>query len=296
MNQRLVTILITAFLIAGGASYVVYRLVGRQINMSGGQHATAVVVAARDLDVGTIIKPEDVRTGDVVGTAPKDAVQKVDVAIGRGVVAPIYSGEPVIEKRLAPAGSGGGLAATIPPGMRACAVKVNDVVGLAGFVLPGMRVDVLVSGSSTGPMNRENSKVKTLLQNIEVLSAGKNFQRGTEGKPIEVQVVNLLVTPEQAELLSLANNETRVQLVLRNPLDREMAKPPGTELAQIFGSPEVPATPKPVARPVAAPAPTAAAKEEKKPPAPAPKPVFTVQVSNGSRVTESKFEVEGEAW
>ena len=117
---------------------------------------------------------------------PKDAILKTDLAVGRGVVTPIYSGEPVIEKRLAPVGSGGGLAATIPAGMRACAVKVDEVVGVAGFVVPGMHVDVLISGGMPGDVTASGTKVRTLLQNIEVLSAGKNFQRDNEGKPVEV--------------------------------------------------------------------------------------------------------------
>ena len=293
MNQRLTTILIAAFLIAVGASYVVYRLIGRQINVSGVQHGAVVVIAAHDLDVGAIIKASDIKTGGLLGTPPKDAIFKADAAIGRGVVTPIYSGEPIMERRLAPVGSGGGLAVTIPPGMRACAVKVNDVVGLAGFVLPGMHVDVLVSGSPSGMRSEAGTKVKTILQNIEVLSVGKNFQRDNDGKPIEVQVVNLLVTPEQAELLSLANNETKVQLVLRNPLDKEMAKPPGSELGQMFGMPETAAAPKPVIRPQAVPRVVA---KEMKPPEPPPKPMLTVHVSNGSKVADSKFEFEGETW
>lgn len=290
------TILISAFLIAAGASFVVYRLVGRQIRANIVKHA-AVVVATRDLEIGTLIKAADLKTGDFAGNMPADAVLKSENAVGRGVITPIYAGEPIISKRLAPVGSGGGLAATIPPGMRACAVKVNDVVGLAGFVLPGMRVDVLVAGSPTGSQAASGAKVKTLLQNIEVLSAGKNFQRDTDGKPIEVQVVNLLVTPEQAELLSLANNETKIQLVLRNPIDHQMATPPGTELASVFGGGEkAPVAPeKPAPAPKPAPLPAAAAKVVE-PPKPVPPPVYVVKVINGNKATEQKFVIEGEAW
>ena len=116
----------------------------------------------------------------------------------------MYEGEPIIADRLAAAGSGGGLAAIIPPGLRASAVRVNEVVGLAGFVTAGMRVDVLMSGIPPGGNPSEGSRVNTLLQNIQVLSAGENLQKDSEGKPHPVQVVNLLVTPEQAEKLTLA--------------------------------------------------------------------------------------------
>ena len=126
------------------------------------------------------------------------------LALNRGAIANMYEGEPILADRLAAAGSGGGLAAIIPPGMRASAVRVDDVVGLAGFVTPGMRVDVLMSGIPPGGNPGEGPRVNTLLQNIQVLSAGENLQKDSEGKPHPVQVVNLLVTPEQAEKLTLA--------------------------------------------------------------------------------------------
>jgi pilus assembly protein CpaB len=154
--------------------------------------------------------------------------------------------------------------------------------------VPGMRVDVLISGKAPGLENPGGVMVRTLLQNIEVLSAGKNFQRDNEGKPVEVQVVNLLVTPEQAELLSLAGgNETRIQLVLRNPMDHEVAKPPGTDIANLYGAPK----PKPavtVVRRAAVPA-----VQVEKPVTPAPPPVFVVQVLNGAKHSEQKFELPG---
>ena len=156
--------------------------------------------------------------------------------MNRGVASPIYEGEPITENRLAQQGSGGGLAGTIPPGMRACAVKVNEVVGVAGFVVSGMRVDVLITGQPPGGNPLDGSRVRTLLQNIQVLSAGTNFQRDQAGKPEQAQVVNLLVTPTQAELLSLASNETRIQLVLRNPMDTQILRTPGTMVADLFGS------------------------------------------------------------
>ena len=119
--------------------------------------------------------------------------------------------------------------------MRACAVKVDEVVGVAGFVTPGMRVDVLISGNPPGPVNPlVGTKVKTLLQNIQVLSAGTDIQKDAEGKPQNVQVVNLLVTPKQAELLSLASNQTHIQLVLRNPLDTQEARSSGNCNGQSF--------------------------------------------------------------
>ena len=217
MNRRLSTILFLAFLVAVIASYLVFRIASSQMHGNTAQ-TTKIIMAAKDLPIGMLIKDGDVTTGEWVGAPPKGAITNMIDALGRGVVSQLYAGEPVIDTRLAAVGSGGGMGAIIRQGMRACAVRVDDVVGVAGFVRPGMRVDVLVSGNAPGSSANEGPKVKTLLQNIEVLSAGTDIQKDNEGKAVQVPVVNLLVTPEQAELLSLASNQTKIQLVLRNPL------------------------------------------------------------------------------
>jgi pilus assembly protein CpaB len=165
------------------------------------------------------------------------------------------------------------MAATIPPGMRACAVKVDEVVGVAGFVTPGMRVDVLVSGTPPGDTSNTGTLTKTILQNIAVLSAGTDIQKDAEGKPQQVQVVNLLVTPEQAESLSLAS-QLKIQLVLRNPLDTSMTPVATTAMTELFsGGPAAP-QPKHIVRKVA--------------PKPA-SPSYSIQVINGTSSTEQKF-------
>jgi pilus assembly protein CpaB len=234
-----------------------------------------VIAAATDIKLGTVLRDADLTTIEIAGTLPKGVILKKENAIGRGVISNLYLGEPILDNRLAAPGSGGGLAATIPQGMRATAVKVNEVVGVAGFVTPGMRVDVLITGNPPGAAANtgQGSLVRTLLQNIEVLSAGTDIQRDAEGKPMQVQVVNLLVTPAQAEILSLASSETRIQLVLRNPLDTNLDKPPGTATAQLFtdGNP-----PKAV---------VAGHRVSK----PAPSRVYLVEVFNGSKKSETKF-------
>ncbi len=232
MNRRILVIFICALVGGASASYLVYRMIGSRPGAPAPM--AQVVVAARDLQIGTLIGPLDVRMGPWAGTLPKGALDKLDLALNRGAIASMYEGEPIIADRLATAGSGGGLAAIIPLGMRASAVRVNDVVGLAGFVTAGMRVDVLMSGMVPGSNPVEGPRVNTLLQNIQVLSAGENLQKDSEGKPHVVQVVNLLVTPEQAEKLTLAGNQTQIQLVLRNPLDMQTTSPPGTMMSQLF--------------------------------------------------------------
>jgi len=300
MNRRI--LLIFVFALVGGASvsYLVYRLFG------GPSSGTAtplpqVVVAARDIQIGTLIGPSDVRMGPWAGSLPKGSLSKLDLALNRGATAAIYEGEPVLADRLAAPGSGGGLAAIIPPGMRATAVRVNEVVGLAGFVTPGMRVDVLMSGLVPGGNPGEGPRVNTLLQNIQVLSAGENLQKDNEGKPHLVQVVNLLVTPEQAEKLTLAGNQTQIQLVLRNPLDTQTTNPPGTMMSALFGVP--------AAQPPRAPQPALAEKSRAArgelgkatlPPAipgamPSPEVVApkvrVIEVYNGATKTEVRFTV-----
>jgi pilus assembly protein CpaB len=241
-------------------------------------------MAARDLEIGTLIKDADLTMGPWTGALPKGLVTKKESLYDRGVIAPIYQGEPVMESRLAAPGAGGGLAATIPPGMRAVAVRVDDIVGVAGFVVPGMRVDILISGQPPNGTPTNGAQVKTLLQNIEVLSAGQNYQKDAEGKPIAVPVVNLLVTPEQAEVLSLASSQTRIQLVLRNRLDTQQAKTPGTAVAALYGQPAKSA-------PAGTPRPRATAPPPKKAPEPlkvAPPP-FVIEVINGPQRAEAKF-------
>jgi pilus assembly protein CpaB len=273
MNRRLLNILLIAFAIAAGCSYIVFRLVGNRLSAKN-RTTTHVVAAATDIKLGSVLRDADLTTIEIAGTLPKGIILRKEDALGRGVISNLYLGEPVLENRLAAPGSGGGLAATIPQGMRATAVKVNEVVGVAGFVTPGMRVDVLITGIPPGAGNTgQGSLVRTLLQNIEVLSAGTDIQRDAEGKPQQVQVVNLLVNPTQAEILSLASSETRIQLVLRNPLDTKLDKPPGTATAQLFSDANPPKV-------------VVAGHRVSKP---APSRVYLVEVFNGSKKSETKF-------
>jgi len=275
MNRRLMTVLLFALVLALGVSFLVYRVMGKKMADTRAVHVTRVVAAAADLKLGTILTAADLTTTEMSGSLPKGAILQANQAIGRGVVADIYEGEPILENRLAALGSGGGLAATIPQGMRACAVKVDEVVGVAGFVTPGMRVDVLVSGDPPGnPDPRSGTEVKTLLQNIQVLSAGTDIQKDAEGKPQQVHVVNLLVTPDQAQALSLASNHTTIQLVLRNPLDTKTTNVEMSAMGNIFGGAAAPQV--------------VHIRRAAKPPV---APTETVEVVSGTQRSEQKFAV-----
>jgi len=233
MNQRLLSVLAFALAVSGAASFLLYRLLSGHLSAQPKQEITRLALAEHNLPAGALIRDSDIAWGNWTGTIPPGALRKQEEIVGRGVVSPILSKEPFVESRLAPKGGGAGLAALIPKGMRAVAVRVNEIVGVAGFVVPGMRVDVLISGQPPGG-SPDGALTQTLLQNVEVLSAGQNFQKDAEGKPVSVQVVNLLVTPEQAEKLSLASSQTTIQLVLRNPLDDQIAKTPGSAVAELF--------------------------------------------------------------
>jgi len=295
MNQRFISVLVFAFVVAGCASLLLYRLT---ISHGSAQAAPAMakaLVAARNLELGAIIKDSDVKEAPWAGALPTNAVLKREDIIGRGVTTTIYDGEPIVENRLAPKGAGGGLAAMIPSGMRAVAVRVNDVVGVAGFVLPGMRVDVLISGNPPAANSAtQGSLTRTLLQNIEVLSAGQEFKKDNEGKPLGVGVVNLLVTPEQAEMLSLASNQTTIQLVLRNPLDTQMAKTPGTAVVELFAvnGPKKRAEPTRVYLKAPSKAPPPQPQEVRL--APPVRQTFVMEVINGDKKTETKFDTTSE--
>jgi pilus assembly protein CpaB len=192
-----------------------------------------IVVAARPLSVGVTVKPADIKLAKTPSSAfPKGAFGKAEEVIDRPVISNVLMDEPVLEGRLAARGSGLGLAPIIPVGMRAVTVRVNDVSGIAGFVLPGMRVDILVTGR---PPNAEGSITATALQNMLVLSAGTAIQADARGQAIQASTVTLLATPDQAETLTLANAEGRLQLVLRNGSDQTIEKPPGREVAELYG-------------------------------------------------------------
>jgi pilus assembly protein CpaB len=295
MNKRFVAVLTFAFIVATGASLTLYRLTSNRSQPARAAAPTVkLVLASRDLELGAILREGDLVLSDWSGDAPAGASQHAQDFVGRGVINKIYAKEPILEARLAAKGAGGGFAATIPQGMRAVAVPVNEVVGVAGFVVPGMHVDVIISGNPPSGTAGLGTQTTTLLQNIEVLSAGQDFKKDAEGKPIAVQVVNLLVTPEQAEQLSLASHQTTIQLVLRNPLDRDVAKTPGVALSQLFGG----SKPKPVQAPGTAP------RSRPRPPAkpviaeaapPPPPPVkkeepFVMEIISGSKKAEHKFE------
>jgi len=222
--------LIWALLVAGAF----YRLAGRSGSRPQAAAQKQIVIATKALPAGSILDRESVALRSIPESmAPAGAFLRVEDVLERPVIGAIQPDEPVVEARLAAKGSGMGLGPLIPSGMRAVSVRVNDVVGVAGFVLPGMRVDVLVTGK---PPYGGDTQTRTVLQNIAVLSAGQTIQADAKSQPITAPVVTLLVTPREAQALTLANNEGRIQLVLRNSTDRTLVATDGSSLRELYGA------------------------------------------------------------
>jgi pilus assembly protein CpaB len=205
-----------------------------------------VMVAASDLDIGAEITAENVRTINwPANSVPQFAFTNSKDVIGRSIVMPMIQNEPFLPMKLASKDGGTGLTPAIPPGLRAVSVKVNEVIGVAGYVLPGTHVDVVATVSPT--QNQADMTTKVILTNVEVLAAGTKIERTTDkDKPMPVTVVTMLVDPEQAERLTLASTEGKIQLALRNPLDLNTPQTKGVRPSGLLGAPS--STPKAVAR------------------------------------------------
>lgn len=218
-----------------------------------------VIVAANDLQVGTKIDEHDIKIVKVPQSALPDGTprRRSDV-IGHGVIIPITKGEFILATKLADGSAGAGLPPLITNGMRAVSVRVNEVVSVAGFVTAGTRVDVLLTGTPTGANEEETT---TVLQNVLVLASGHTLERTSTGEAQNTAVITLLVTPEDAEKLTLASSQGHIQLALRNPLDTRSADVGATPARVLYKGalpPPQPVTHTPVHHAVEKPAPAPA--------------------------------------
>jgi pilus assembly protein CpaB len=272
-RTRIFVVLVLALTCGGAFAYGTYRYV-QQPPVATAMPTRAVIVAATDLQVGAELKPEDVRIVEwPASSVPEPAFNSADEVMGRGVIATIVQNEPILATKLASKEAGAGLPPIIPAGMRALSVRVNDVVGVAGYVLPGTRVDVVATVNPTQQQTDVTSKV--ILTNVQVLASGTKIEQDTEkGKPIAVSVVTLLVDPSEAERLTLASTEGKIQLALRNPTDKTAPATAGVRPAALLGYA--------AARPAAAPRPRPALVKVQAE-APAPPPAPTVEIIRGDK-------------
>ena len=235
MRNRIFAVLAIAVLAGGGLAYGTYNMMNTQPPPTTQTTFQPVVVAMADLTMGAEIKAEDLKVAQFPEKgAPEGAYSRIEEVVGRGVVVNIVRNEPILPAKLASKEAGSGLPPVIPEGMRAVSVRVNDVIGVAGYVLPGTRVDVLATASPT--QNTADMTTKVVLANVQVLTAGTRMEQDQkDGKPVQVTVVTMSVTPEQAERLALASTEGKIQLALRNPLDQSAPATPGMRPSVLLG-------------------------------------------------------------
>jgi pilus assembly protein CpaB len=217
MNRtRLLMIGVLALALGALVSLFVYNnLRGKTVGTN--EPTVDVIVAADDIQVGARIDDHDIRMAKFPASGlPSSVYTKRSQVLSRGVIIPIAKGEFILPSKLAPENAGSGLPSLIPPGMRAVSVRVNEIVSVAGFVGPGTRVDVLLTGT---PAGGTESQTTTVLQNVAVIASGQRLERNAAGDPQSTPVITLLVSPDDAERLTLASAEGHIQLSLRNPLD-----------------------------------------------------------------------------
>ena len=234
-NRTLLVLLVSAAL-ASVASFVVYRAISRLPVQQVEVATMYVAVAAESLPMGTMLKKEHVKLVGWPAASPlQGSFASLENVVGRGLIQPVAANEPLTETKLAPLEAGAGLPPSIPPGMRAMSVKVNEVIGVAGFTVPGTRVDVLVT------VNRQNEAMaRAVVSNVQVLTAGTRFdtEQAKDGKPVPTTVVTLMVTPDDAERIALAQSTGSIMLVLRNPMDVAPTDTHGVRMASLMGTPD----------------------------------------------------------
>ena len=277
MNRsRLLFIGFVAIALGAFVSFVVYKNL-RAKSSGGNEPGVDVIVAANDIQVGAKVEDRDVRSVKVpTSVAPPNYFRSKSQIISRGVILPIQKGEFILPSKLAAENAGSGLPALIPPGMRAVSVRVNEVVAVAGFVVPGTRVDVLLTGN---PAGLNEAQTTTVLENVAVIAAGTKLERSASGEAQSTPVITLLVSPDDAQKLTLASSQGHIQLALRNPVDtrkEDLAAMKANGLYKNLTPPPAAPHPKSVKKgPVAAP--------------PPPRGAYQVEVIRGNKVDETKF-------
>jgi pilus assembly protein CpaB len=232
---RIFAVLMIAILAGGGLAYGTYDYLQNVPVKTIVVPTRRVVVANADLSLGRQLRSEDLTTVDWPQAAiPEGAFENPSDIVTRGLILSVVKHEVILPAKLASKEAGSGLPPLIPAGKRAVSVRVNEVIGVAGYVLPGTHVDVLTTANPTS--RAEDMTTKVVLSNVEVLTAGTRMEQDTnDGKPIQVSVVTLLVTPDEAERLTLASTEGKIQLALRNPMDTASPDTPGIRTGGLMG-------------------------------------------------------------
>ena len=234
MNKARILIVLLIAVVAGGLlSFGVYQILQRQPQVVSAPPTKQMAVAQNSLPMGGLVKNEDIGFVPWPGTnhPPVGYFEKKAGLVGRAVLQPMVRNEPFLEGKLAPKEAGAGLPPIIPKGLRALSIRANEIIGVAGYVLPGTRVDVVLTATPRGALE---PVTKIVLQNVEVVSAAQVIQEDPEGKPKTVTHVTVLVKPGDAEKLTIASSLGQFQLALRNPLDLDKAETKGIQMTQLY--------------------------------------------------------------
>src|SRR6266852_284119 len=280
MNRtRLLMIGFVALALGAIVSFAVYRAL--QSRAAGdAPPGVDVVIAANDVPVGAKVEDRDVKVVRFpAADLPPNCFHLKSSVIGRGAVLPIAKGEFFLPNKMAGENAGSGMPSLIPPGMRAVSVRVNEVIGVAGFVVPGTRVDVLLTGN---PSNAPDQQTTTVLENVAVIATGQKMERNTAGEPQLTPVITLLVSPGDAQKLTLATTQGKIQLALRNPLDTKQQELASVATSALYGRGAAPPPPVSTSRPKVT-------KHAPVVPATLPSPLYTIEVIKGNKKDIQKF-------
>jgi pilus assembly protein CpaB len=242
MNRTTRTFVVVAIAIAVAAlaSFGVYRAIQQMPVREVEVRSLYQVVAALDLSMGTMITKDHVKLVAWPASSPvPKGFTTVESVLNRGLISSVTANEPLTETKLAPLAAGAGLPPSITEGMRAVSVKVNEVIGVAGFVVPGTRVDVMVTLRRD---SERDSMTRVVVSDVQVLTAGTRYdqEKAKDGQPIPTSVVTLLVTPPDAERVALAASEGSIMLTLRNPMDRKPTDTLGIRTGALLGAAPAP--------------------------------------------------------
>jgi len=277
-TNRLLIGLVIALVVAFLLSSFVYKQFQKASTVKPSD-TQPLVVASVPIPLGTRLDATNLKVIQwPANQALAGMFTRIEDCANRAAITPLAANEPVLEGKLAPKESGAGLSATIPEGMRGVSVAVNEVVGVAGFVIPGTMVDVLVTGRAMGGGTTAQGDItRTILENIRVLAAGQKVEQDREGKPQTVAVITLLVSPDDASKLTMAANDGKIQLALRNTIDTKKNDPPAIIQAALFSAQGAVATPAKAKAP------------GKKSTAPAAPPPYVIEVITGSKRENKSF-------
>jgi pilus assembly protein CpaB len=255
MNRQTRTFIVVAIAVVAAtvASYGTYRALSRIPPKPVEMPTKKAVVAAKQMPLGTLITRDSVKVVDWPAQTPlQGGFSTIDEVANRGLITSVVENEPISENKLAPKEAGAGLAPTIAAGMRAISLRVNEVIGVAGFVVPGSRVDIVtILANKANNSSAADTISRVVVSNVTVLSAGTRYDQDearTDGKAIRSTVVTVMVSPIDADRIALAQSQGELMLTLRHPLDVEPTDPRGVRLAALYaGAGADDSAPKPAA-------------------------------------------------